>query len=92
MWRLGLIELGEKEDTYNFEFEQYITEVCDYIFLVGEEHSKEVLKGVHSRRFNKRKIFIVHTPEEAVKKASKYAVKNKVTVLLENDLPDNYNL
>lgn len=88
----GLIELGEKEDTYNFQFGQYITEVCDYIFLVGEEHSKEVLKGIYSRRFNKRKIFIVHTPEEAVKKASKYAVKNKVTVLLENDLPDNYNL
>lgn len=88
----GLIELGEKEAKYNFEFGQYITEVCDYIFLVGEDHSREVLEGIYSRKFNKRKIFVVHTPEEAVKKANKYAVKNKVTVLLENDLPDNYNL
>ena len=88
----GLIELGEKERKYNFEFGQYITEVCDYIFLVGEDHSKEVLEGIHSRKFNKRKIFVVHTPEEAVKKANRYAVKNKVTVLLENDLPDNYNV
>ena len=88
----GLIELGEEERKYNFEFGQYITEVCDYIFLVGEDHSKEVLEGIHSRKFNKRKIFVVHTPEEAVKKANRYAVKNKVTVLLENDLPDNYNV
>ena len=88
----GLIELGEKEKKYNFEFGQYITEVCDYIFLVGEDHSKEVLKGIHSRKFNKKKIFVVRTPEEAVKKANKYAVKDRVTVLLENDLPDNYNV
>ena len=88
----GLIELGEKEKKYNFEFGQYITEVCDYIFLVGEDHSKEVLKGIHSRKFNKKKIFVVRTPEEAVKKANKYAVKDRVIVLLENDLPDNYNV
>ena len=88
----GLIELGEKEKKYNFEFGQYITEVCDYIFLVGEDHSKEVLEGIHSRKFNKKKIFVVRTPEEAVKKANKYAVKDRVIVLLENDLPDNYNV
>lgn len=88
----GLIELGDEEERYNFEFGQYMANKCDYIYLVGEKHSKPILEGIVSQKFNKKKIFIVSTPQEAMKEISNLNVKNKITVLLENDLPDNYNL
>lgn len=88
----GLIELGEFEEKYNFELGEYMTNICDYIFLVGKEHSKPILKGINSKNFNKEKIFIVNSPQEAMKQIGQLGINDKITVLLENDLPDNYNL
>ena len=88
----GLIELGNNEDKYNFEFGQYMTEVCDYIYLVGAQHSKSIMDGILSKNFNKDKIFVVKTPQEAIKNISELNVTEEIIVLLENDLPDNYNL
>lgn len=88
----GLVELGEDEEKYNFELGKYMSNVCDYIFLVGEKHSKPVMEGILSNNFKKEKVFIVNTPNEAIQKISQMNIKDKVNVLLENDLPDNYNL
>jgi len=88
----GLIELGADEKKYNFEFGKYITEVCDYVYLVGEKQSKSVLEGINSNKFDMNKVFIVNTPNEAVKQISSLNIAGNITVLLENDLPDNYNL
>jgi len=88
----GLIELGNNEERYNFEFGEYITKVCDYVYLVGEKQSKSVLEGINSKNYDKNKVFIVNTPNEAVKKISSLNITENITVLLENDLPDNYNL
>lgn len=88
----GLIELGNDEKRYNFELGQYITDICDYVFLVGSEHSKSIMQGILSKNFNTQKIFTVTTPQEAIKEISNLAINGKITVLLENDLPDNYNL
>lgn len=85
----GLIELGEKEDQYNFELGEYITTVCDYAFLVGE-HSKKVEEGIKSKGFNQSKVFVVGSPQEAMQKIMTLGIQDKITVLLENDLPDNY--
>jgi len=59
---------------------------------VGKEHSKPIFEGVLSKKFKEDKIFIVNSPEEAMKQISTLQVQGQVTVLLENDLPDNYNL
>ena len=88
----GLIELGKDEEKYNFDLGTYMAEVCDYIYLVGEKHSKPIYDGVLSKKFNKEKIFIVESPQEAMQMITKLNVEGEVTVLLENDLPDNYNL
>lgn len=87
----GLIELGEKEEEYNFELGKYASKKCDYIFLVGENHSKPILEGVRSEKFDEEKVFTVTSPEEAMKKIGMLQITGKITVLLENDLPDNYN-
>ena len=88
----GLIELGGDEEKYNFEFGEYMCNVCDYIFLVNSTISKFILKGINSKNYNKDKIFMVNSPQEAVKQITNMGLSDKVTVLLENDLPDNYNL
>jgi UDP-N-acetylmuramoyl-tripeptide--D-alanyl-D-alanine ligase len=88
----GLIELGGDEKKYNFEFGKYMTDICDYIFLVNSKSAKSILDGIYSTNFSKDKIFNVNTPEEAVAYISKLHINDKITVLLENDLPDNYNL
>lgn len=88
----GLIELGENEEKYNFELGSYMAGICDYIFLVGAKHSKPILDGIKSKKFDENKVFTVNTPSEAVGNISKLNISDKITVLLENDLPDNYNL
>ena len=88
----GLIELGDDEEKYNFEFGEYMVKICDYIFLVGVTHSKKILDGIISKNFKKDRIFTVNTPNEALEQIAKLNIEGKVNVLLENDLPDNYNL
>lgn len=88
----GLIELGGDEEKYNFEFGEYMRDVCDYIFLVNSTISKYVLNGINSKKYNNDKIFMVNSPQEAVMQITNFGLNDKITVLLENDLPDNYNL
>ncbi len=119
----GLIELGDDEEKYNYEFGRYSCNVCDYIFLVNSRPSKFIFDGISSTNFDKKRVFFVDNPNEAVNQilnSSNYdnnyfasdeinltktsvsntnanrnqalVLKNTVTILLENDLPDNYNL
>ena len=86
----GLIELGADEEKYNFEFGKYMNGICDYIFLVNSNSAKSILNGIYSTDFNKNRIFNVNTPQEAISQISNLNINGKITVLLENDLPDNY--
>lgn len=88
----GLVELGREQLKFNFEFGQYMSNICDYIFLVKCKNYKNILNGILSKNFNKNNIFIVNSPNEAIKQILNMNIHEKVTVLLENDLPDNYNL
>ena len=87
----GLVELGSNEDKYNFELGEYAAK-CDYIYLVGEKHSKPIYDGAISENFDKSKITVCSSPNEAVSKVNSLNISGKITILLENDLPDNYNL
>lgn len=88
----GLIELGNDEEKYNYELGKNLSKVCDYIYLVGEEHSRPIKKGILENNFKQENIFTVNTPNEAVANIRMMNLKDKVNILLENDLPDNYNL
>ena len=88
----GLVELGKDERKYNFELGQEMASICDEIFLVGYEFSRMILEGIYLKKFDKKKIFLVNSPQEAIKKIMEMKKNENVTVLLENDLPDNYNI
>lgn len=86
----GMVELGDKEEEYNYKFGTYAADCCDYILLVGKKHTQPIREGVLSKGFPEDKCLVYDKLEEAI--AYAYAIKGQKHkyILLENDLPDNY--
>ena len=90
----GLIELGDDERKFNIELGEYISSVCDFAYIVGKKNSKEIIEGINvGIKKKKKKIDIVKvsSPEEGMEKIRELHLKDKVNILLLNDLPDNYD-
>ncbi len=86
----GMVELGTKEDEYNYEFGKQIAKVCDYVLLVNEKQTKSIYKGLIDSKYSKDKIFICQDIQEAFKKLTEIEKNDKIVLLIENDLPDQY--
>ena len=86
----GMIELGEKEYQLNYQFGQQMAEVCDYIILVGKQHSLPLQEGVRSQGFSEDSLFIAANLNEARSRLGQIISAGDI-VLFENDLPDTYN-
>ncbi|MCR4806345.1 MAG: UDP-N-acetylmuramoyl-tripeptide--D-alanyl-D-alanine ligase [Lachnospiraceae bacterium] len=86
----GMVELGDKEEEYNYNFGTYAADCCDHILLVGKKRTKPIYDGALSRGFDEEKLKAFDKLEEAL--AHAYAIKGQghKYILLENDLPDNY--
>lgn len=86
----GMIELGKREYEYNHKFGEKAAMSCDYIILVGIKRSRPILDGITSCNFPSEKIYVAKNLNEALEKMKIIAIPGSV-VLLENDLPDNYD-
>ena len=87
----GMIDLGDKEDEINEEFGSYMADKVDKVILVGEKQTKAILKGLKDKGFNEEDIHICKN----VREAFDYVYANfsrDDTILLENDLPDAFNV
>lgn len=86
----GMVELGDKEEEYNYKFGTYAAGCCDYILLVGRKHTVPIKEGVLNSGFPEEKCLVYDKLEDAV--AYAYSIKGQghKYILLENDLPDNY--
>ena len=86
----GMVELGDREEEYNYKFGTYAAQCCDYILLVGKKRAEAIYNGAINKGFPKEKCRIFNNLEEAM--AYAYAIKGQEHkyILLENDLPDNY--
>ncbi len=90
----GMIELGELEKEKNREFGRKISKVSDYVILIGEERTKEILKGIEENNFDKEKIIVLNRVVDAYKILDDIKSQNEdkeVYALFENDLPDIYS-
>lgn len=88
----GMIELGSEQYELNKKFGEYISEVADYVILVGEKQTKPILDGLNNKKYNTKKISIINDVKEAFTIIDSLKEKDKETyVLLENDLPDIFN-
>ena len=86
----GMVELGDKEDEYNYKLGTYAAECCDYILLVGAKHTEPIRKGVLDKGFPEKKCRTYEHLEEALNYAYGIHDDGHKYILLENDLPDNY--
>ena len=88
----GMVELGKDEEKYNFAFGGYAADCCDWIILVGEEHTRPIKNGALRAGFDAERIRVYNTFTEAIGFAYKIDCEGKPAfILLENDLPDNYS-
>lgn len=85
----GMIELGEKEFEYNFEFGRHAAKYCDYIILVGDKQTKPIKQGIEKEGFDISKLYVAADLNDALAKMNTIACEGW-TVLFENDLPDLY--
>ena len=87
-----MIELGNEQYELNKKFGEYISEVADYVILVGEKQTKPILDGLKNKKYNNKKISIINDVKEAFSIIDSLKEQEKETyVLLENDLPDIFN-
>jgi UDP-N-acetylmuramoyl-tripeptide--D-alanyl-D-alanine ligase len=86
----GMVELGDEEYNYNYKFGEYAAKCCDFIILVGKQHTKPILEGMLNKGFPNDKYKIFESVEEAVTFAYSIPTEKHKFILLENDLPDNY--
>lgn len=86
----GMIELGSMDHEIHFNFGQQISEVCDYVILIGENKTASIVKGLEASGYNMEQVFIMRNVYEGFKQIRAIAKKGDV-ILIENDLPDNFN-
>lgn len=87
----GMVELGEKQYELNKALGEKAARVCDYIYIVGKHNKESIAEGVISEGFDENKLVFVSLPEEAVNAVRALSYDGQKYVLLENDLPDNFN-
>ncbi len=87
----GMVELGKRQYELNYELGKQCIGFLDEVILVGEEQTRSIYNGLTENGFNEAKIKVFSTFKEAYFYAqSQISVYGKVSVLFENDLPDNF--
>lgn len=85
----GMVELGDREEEYNYEFGRHAAEVCDHLLLVGHGRTDAIRKGAEVCG-SQCLIRTFDHFEDAFAYASQIPCDTEKYILLENDLPDNY--
>lgn len=86
----GMVELGERQDALNRELGVYAASRCDYAVLVGERQAPPLREGLLEGGFPAERIYVAHTLQDGLVHLSELSAEGGRTVLLENDLPDNF--
>jgi len=87
----GMIDLGEKEDEINREFGRYMFDKADLVILVGEKQTASIRQGLQETGFPEENVIVFATVREAFAYIYR-ELSVKDTILLENDLPDAFNV
>jgi UDP-N-acetylmuramoyl-tripeptide--D-alanyl-D-alanine ligase len=80
----GIVDGGSMSHKLNFDLAKDIAKVCDEVILVDNESSRHIFEGLKEIDF--KNIKVVKTYKEG------YQLVKQGTVLVENDLTDNYFL
>ncbi len=86
----GMVELGSREELCNQQFGTQMTQVCDYIILVGQQQTLPIQMALTQENYSPRQLFVAAN-FAAAKQHLELILQPNDVVLFENDLPDNYN-
>jgi len=87
----GMVELGDKQDEYNFEFAGKAASVCDYVIILGQTNNKSLSAGLAAAGYPDSKIYPAGTIQDAFHHINIINSEGrKKIILIENDLPDNF--
>ncbi len=86
----GMIELGDKQEMYNFEFGKQMAAVANYVVLVGPKQTAPIYNGLEEAGYNMDQVFVARNLTEATSHLNA-RLKTGDVVLYENDLPDTFN-
>ena len=86
----GMVELGEDEDRYNYEFGRQMASCVDEAYLIGRKHTEPIRKALLDNGFDTEHIHVCDSLNEASRMLAAAGQKGDV-ILYENDLPDHYN-
>ena len=84
----GIIEGGKRQHELNFELGK-LCSFADFCIVVGNTNKKAILDGLKSQNFNDKNIIFSKSLDEAKRYFT--LLSNNDTLLLLNDLPDDYN-
>lgn len=87
----GMVELGQQQYEENEEIGVYAHDKCDYAVLVGKEQTKPIQDGLMESGFPRQRMILVDTLDEAFQMVNAIPDERQKVILIENDLPDNYN-
>ncbi|MFI3200756.1 MAG: UDP-N-acetylmuramoyl-tripeptide--D-alanyl-D-alanine ligase [Eubacteriales bacterium] len=87
----GMIELGVQEYELNKQLGEQATQVADYIVLVGEKQTKPIYDGIVHTQYDMNQVYVASDFQSAINHVYGIPSEKHKIVLLENDLPDNYN-
>lgn len=85
----GMVELGEKEYSENYDLGLKIADVCDRVLLVGEKRAVPFVDALTASGYDMSKVTVCPSFKDAMKELSVECSRD-TAVLFENDLPDNY--
>lgn len=78
----GIVDAGDASESINYDLSIEIAKVCDQVILIDNQSSKFIHQGLVNAGFTN--IHVVNNFKSA------YVLVTEGTVLIENDLPDNY--
>ena len=87
----GLIDLGDKQDEINKDLGKQMKDQVDVVILVGPIQTKAIYEGLSESGFDMNNVYVTKTVKEAFALVYQLA-DTKDTILLENDLPDAFNV
>lgn len=87
----GMIDNGAKQDALNYEFGKYMLNKVDYVLLIGEKQTKPIYNGLKDSGYDMNNVVVYKNIKDALTYVyTKFSSKD--TILLENDLPDAFNV
>ena len=86
----GMVELGSEQVRLNQEFGSKIADAADYAVIVDNANTDAIKQGLMDKAFPAERLYIAPSFNEAMAYVRRIPGEARKTVLIENDLTDNY--